>query len=393
MSRVARLGVFVVVTLAILAVGVFIIGSQKYLFHSTYQLKAKFDNVTGLAAGADVEVGGVHCGTVHSIEMPRNPGEQITVLIDLDKSTRAIVKHDSIASIQTEGLLGSQYLAISFGSTGQADVADGETIGSVAPLQMGDLLKKADVLLDGSQQAIENTTQITAHLSSVTAKVDRGQGTVGALVNDRQLYSNLEQSTSALQGTILQAKSGVTSFSENMEALKHNFLLRGYFKKRGYEDTAEITAYRASGLPKATPIKVFTFASKQLFSKEDSASLKNQHTLNASGEFLAQGKFGYAVIVVKAGMQGNTQKEQVLTEARATNVRAYLVDHFGFDDSRVKTLGLGKQSVSSEADPGGSVEILIYSEGTEAAPGDDAPPASAPVPAVSAQPANLPEAK
>jgi phospholipid/cholesterol/gamma-HCH transport system substrate-binding protein len=73
MSRVARLGLFIVATLAILATGVFIIGSQEYRFRSTYQLKAQFDNVAGLAAGADVRVGGVHSGTVESIALPHRP--------------------------------------------------------------------------------------------------------------------------------------------------------------------------------------------------------------------------------------------------------------------------------------------------------------------------------
>ena len=122
MSRVARLGVFIVVTLAVLAAGVFIVGSKEYLFRSTYQLKAQFDNVAGLADGADVQVGGVHSGTVHSIVLPNKPGEKVTVIMDLDKSTHEIIKQDSVASIETEGLLGNQYMAISFGSAGQAEV-------------------------------------------------------------------------------------------------------------------------------------------------------------------------------------------------------------------------------------------------------------------------------
>ena len=74
MSRPARLGAFIVATLAILAAGVFIVGSKQYLFTSTYRLKTKFDNVAGLAIGADVRVGGVHSGTVHSIELPHTAG-------------------------------------------------------------------------------------------------------------------------------------------------------------------------------------------------------------------------------------------------------------------------------------------------------------------------------
>ena len=64
MSRAARLGAFIVATLAILVGGVFIIGGKQYLFSSTYRLTAQFDNVAGLDAGGDVRVGGVHSGTV-----------------------------------------------------------------------------------------------------------------------------------------------------------------------------------------------------------------------------------------------------------------------------------------------------------------------------------------
>jgi len=57
MSRVARLGAFIIVTLVVFAAGIFIIGSKEYLFSSTYQVKAQFDNVVGLAEGAEVQVG------------------------------------------------------------------------------------------------------------------------------------------------------------------------------------------------------------------------------------------------------------------------------------------------------------------------------------------------
>src|SRR5271163_938639 len=201
MSRAARLGAFIVATMAILIAGIFIIGSKQYLFSSTYQLKAQFDNVVGLDAGADVRVGGVHSGTVSSIVLPHKPGEKVTVVMDLAKSTHEVIKQDSVATIETEGLLGNQYMAISFGSPGMADVRDGDTIASQPPLEMSDLLQKASGLLDGSQQAIQNATRATANLASISGKVNDGQGTAGALVNDKQLYSNLEQTTSTMQNT------------------------------------------------------------------------------------------------------------------------------------------------------------------------------------------------
>jgi phospholipid/cholesterol/gamma-HCH transport system substrate-binding protein len=377
MSRVARLGAFIVVTLAILAAGVFIIGSKEYLFQSTYKLKAQFDNVAGLAAGADVQVGGVHSGTVQSIELPHKPGEKVMVLMNLDKSTHEVIKQDSVASIQTEGLLGNQFVAISFGSAGQGEVKDGETIESEAPLVMADMLKKASAMLDSSQQAIQNATQATAHLNSVTSKIDSGQGTVGALVNDKQLYQNLQQSTATLNTTMIQAQAGATDFQENMEALKHNFLLSGYFKKRGYEDSAALAANKIGGLPTGTPSKAFTFTAKQLFDARDSAKLKDQKSLNAGGEFLAQNPFGVAVVVASMGNEGDTQKDLLLTEARAMVVREYLVENFGFDDSQLKTLGLGKQTGATLDADWGSIQILIFPAGTEV-PVDKLPPATSP---------------
>jgi phospholipid/cholesterol/gamma-HCH transport system substrate-binding protein len=368
MSRAARLGAFIVVTMAILVTGVFIIGSKQYLFTSTYRLKAQFDNVVGLDAGADVRVGGVHSGTVSSIELPHKPGEKVTVVMDLGKSTHEIIKRDSVATIETEGLLGNQYLAISFGSAGTADVRNGDTIASEPPLEMSDLLQKASGLLDGSQQAIQNATKATANLSSISAKIDQGQGTVGALVNNKQLYNNLEQTTSTMNNTMLQAQAGVTDFQENMEALKHNFFLRGYFKNRGYEDSAELAKDEIDHLPQGTPVKEFTFSAKQLFDKQDSAKLKNQKSLNAGGEFLANNQFGFAVIVASAGMEGDTQKDLVLTEARAMVVREYLVENFGFDDSQLKTLGMGKQTTASPDAGWGTVQIVIYPAGTEIPP-------------------------
>jgi phospholipid/cholesterol/gamma-HCH transport system substrate-binding protein len=87
---------------------------------------------------------------------------------------------------------------------------------------MADMLKKADGILDNAQE-------VTAHLNSVSAKIDSGQGTVGALVNDKQLYNNLAQTTATLHETTIHAQAGVTDFQENMEALKHNFSIKRLF--------------------------------------------------------------------------------------------------------------------------------------------------------------------
>jgi phospholipid/cholesterol/gamma-HCH transport system substrate-binding protein len=365
MSRAARLGAFILATLAILAIGIFIIGNKKYLFSDTYQIKAQFSNVVGLDVGAETRVGGVHRGTVHSIELPHDPTGKITVVMDMDSSTHDIVKKDSIASIETEGLLGNEYMAISFGTAGAGNVHDGDTITSQAPLEMADLMKKADGILDSSQDAMKSVTKATANISSITTKVDSGQGTIGALINDRQVYDHLDQTMAGMHDTIVQAQAGVTDFQENMEALKHNFFVRGYFKNRGYEDSSELAKDQIATLPTAAPLKTFTIDAKQLFDKQASAKLKNQKVLTAAGDFLSENDFGAAVIVAYTSMEGDTAKDLVLTQGRALVVREYLVENFSFDDTRVKTLGVGKKSDVSPATGWGAVQIVIYPPGTE----------------------------
>jgi len=365
MSRAARLGAFIIATLAILAAGVFIIGSKQYLFSPTYRLKAQFATVVGLDSGAEVRIAGVHTGTVREIDLPSKPTDKVTVLMDLERSTHAIVKQDSMASIETEGLLGNEYIAISFGSAQAANVKDDDMIGSEPPLVIADLMKKADGILVTSQAALNNVTVVTANLSSISAKINQGEGTIGALVNDKKVYTQLDETTAGLRDTVNHAQAGVTAFQENMEAMKQNFLVRGFFKKRGYESSSDLEKNEIAKLPDSAPLKSFAFDSKKLFDKADTAKPKNEKSLRAAGEFLADTEFGVAVVVVSAGMTGDEQKDLVLTQARAMVVRDYLVNNFSFDDTQLKTLGRGKGKSDTPDSGWGTVEIIVYPADTE----------------------------
>jgi len=344
MSQAFRLGLFIVAALAVLVIAVFLIGSRESLFQSTYQLRAEFQNVAGLSDGADVRVGGLHQGTVKRIQLPKQPDGKVTVTMDLQKATREVLKKDSVAAIKSEGLIGDKYVEISFGSDGGIQLKDGDTIATEPPLDVSNLVKKADQLLDSAQSAVTNLDGTASNLKSVSAKIDAGKGTVGALINDRTIYD--------------KASAGATALNEDMEALKHNFLLRGFFKNRGYEDAADLKKDALSHLPAGTPIKTFDYDGRAIFDKPDQAKLKNQKALKEAGDYLQASKFGLAVVVVSVGMKGESDKDRVLSEGRATAVREYLAKNFRLDDTRIKTLGLGK---TSDADDSGKVEILVYS--------------------------------
>src|SRR3981189_917198 len=150
MSKTFRLGLFIVATLLILAVGVFLVGRQESRFLRPYQDKAAFQYVVGFNEGAGVRVGGIHKGVVRRIDLPDNPDGKIMVVMDLESATQRIVKKDSVAAIKAEGLLGDKYVEVSFGSSGAEPLKNGDTIASEPPLDISNLIKKADQILDTS---------------------------------------------------------------------------------------------------------------------------------------------------------------------------------------------------------------------------------------------------
>lgn len=231
-------------------------------------------NVSGLSESADVRVGGIHEETVRSILLPNFPNGKGTVVVDLRNETQAIVKNESIAAIQPEGLLGYKFVKISFGSVDAQELKDGDEIESKPPFEISELFDKANQVLNTSQGALEK---------SITGKINARKGTPGKPVNDTTPYQQATQRAAAVY--------------EDADALKGNFFVRGFFKNRRYTDPAEITNYAISQLPGQQPVQRFVFDAKKLFKKSDEAKLRNQKMLKEVGQYLHSESFGLAVIM------------------------------------------------------------------------------------------------
>jgi phospholipid/cholesterol/gamma-HCH transport system substrate-binding protein len=351
MSKAFWVGIFIAGTLLILAGGVFLIGRKEFLFGSTYRLKAEFSNVVGLVQGAEVRIGGVRQGTVGNIALPKKPGDKVMVTVALNSATKNIIKRDSTAAIKSEGLLGSKYVEVSFGSNNAEQLRDGDTIASEPPLDISDLIETSGQVLGSARNAMQN-------IESITGKVDQGEGTIGSLINDKRMYNQASAATA-------QAQAGAMAFDENMQALSHNFLLKGFFNRRGYENSADLTRYAISQLPAGSSIEKFVYAGDAIFDKMDNAKLKNKKALTVAGKYLEANAFGMAVVAGYSGMKGDSEKNKVLMQARTMVVREYLVQNFKLDDARLVTIGMGE---SKESGDSGRIEILIYPVKATASP-------------------------
>jgi len=82
---------------------------------SSYQLKAEFDNVSGVKKGASVQVAGVVVGSVEDIGL--DPENYAVLTMDIAKSVKVPI--DSIASVKSQGIIGDKYIQISLGGDGE----------------------------------------------------------------------------------------------------------------------------------------------------------------------------------------------------------------------------------------------------------------------------------
>jgi phospholipid/cholesterol/gamma-HCH transport system substrate-binding protein len=362
MKKMALLGLFIFGAMLILFAGVFVIGNQQRMFTRSYHLRAEFPTVSGLLSGAEVRVGGVRKGTVDEIRLPSQPGGKVLVSMSLDQSTRNLVKQDSMAAIETEGLLGNKFMAVSFGSPEATGVKDWETIASVVPLDVSDLFKKTSDIMDTTHSTMKHFETTSAHVAAIATRIDRGDGSVGAMLNERTLYDEINATSGEARKTVVQARVGVTAFAENMQALKQNILFRGYFKDRGYLNAAELTKWEIDKIPDSVPLKKFVFSAGDLFEKPETVKLKDKKRLNEVGAYLATNPFGLVLVQAFSSQAGEHEENLVLTQAQAMVVRDYLADKFEFDDTKLKTKGMGEVEITQ---PGRThwIEISVYAPG------------------------------
>ncbi len=299
----AKLGIFIFLGSVLLVILIFLLGNKDQLFTSTFTIKAYFQNTEGLRNGAPVRFGGIDVGAVKSISIVNDTTGRVEVSMRIKSDVKRFIKKDSRASIETEGLVGNKVVMVSMGSESSDEVSDGGFILSKEPLTFADIIAE-------TQGIMAYTKDMTKSLADILQKVSSGQGTIGKIIYDDQLYNaatsltkSADESMTSLTGdmkqviglfdelgqgvkdvvanvnsivtridTVLQgvsegrgllgslvsdkgkegkslnkilenlvvvsedAKTSASRLAENMEALKHNWLFKGYFEERGYWD-------------------------------------------------------------------------------------------------------------------------------------------------------------
>jgi phospholipid/cholesterol/gamma-HCH transport system substrate-binding protein len=305
-------GAFVVIGALLFTVVLFMIGERRNLFADRFTVYTEYATVGQLQTGAIVRVSGLDAGEVTELQVPSMPSQKFRVKMLIREDLHHLIRTDSLATTQTEGLVGAVFVNIGGGTDQAPVVREGGTIPSREPFLISDLLQQAsdtvslvnetvtdlrgdletavkqialtsedahalleDIRPDLSAIA-RSGAKISADTQNLVASINSGQGTIGKLIKDDTLYqrareiadqaqvvmTNVRQVTeearkaiadvrssdgpaqglmSDMRSTLTQAREATADLADNMEALKHNFLLRGFFNRRGYFDLDAIS--------------------------------------------------------------------------------------------------------------------------------------------------------
>jgi phospholipid/cholesterol/gamma-HCH transport system substrate-binding protein len=212
-----RIGLFITVGIAILVVTIFLLGEKSELFRSTFDVKAYFKDIQGLRSGAIVRLSGIDIGSVKRIQIVSDTTGRVEVTIKLVSSIKRFIKTDTKASIETEGLVGNKVVVLKIGSNLAEEVNDGGIIKTDEPLGFSAILVE-------TQGIMQYTKEMTKDLAEIIGRVNRGEGSIGKLLKDEQLYNDAKQLTQSADQSlknITDKVAGVTDlFAELGEGVK-----------------------------------------------------------------------------------------------------------------------------------------------------------------------------
>lgn len=193
-----KVGLFVILGVTCLVLGVYFIGNKKNLFGSNMHIRAMFRDVSGLQTGNNVRFSGITVGTVENITIVNDSTIEVNMLID--KKAGAFIRKDSRASIGTDGLMGSRLVNISSGSASSRPVRSGDAIIGLEPVQMDEMLQ---VLAESNR----NISGITSDIKRITTEIHSGKGPAWKLLADSALANKLDAAITHLERTTAHAES------------------------------------------------------------------------------------------------------------------------------------------------------------------------------------------
>ena len=438
-SKLAGAGAFVAVGLLLFTIGLFMIGERRMLFDDRFEVFTEFSKLGQLQVGAVVRVAGADAGEVTDIQIPQSPSGRFRVRMEVREELHGLVRTDSVAATQTEGLVGALFVNIGAGTEGAPQVAEGGTIPSREPYSIADLLAQMSETVSMVNETVEdlrgdvekavqqvaltaedahalvedlrpditamvrNGSRIAADAQALVADIQAGKGTFGRLLKDDALYDRAEEIAAEardvvvnlkavseeargaiadfrskegpaqglladMRVTVGQAREAVSDLADNMEAMKRNFLFRGYFNRRGYFDLDAIAPvdYRSGVLENGNrrAMRIW-LAADGLFERlpDGGERLSEEGRARIDSAMSAYLKYvpSYPLVVEGYATQGTKDERFRAAQAWAGMVREYVLQRFDLVPQATGYISLGNDAQGSPTGgPWDGVAIALF---------------------------------
>src|SRR3989338_3394078 len=226
-----KVGIFVFVGVFLAMVIIFTLGSKKQLFMREYTLVTYFQDISGLRVGAQVQLAGLGVVMVDRVALGEGlEDKRVQVRLSINKEFQDRIRGDSIATITTQGLLGDKFVALSLGSPDQEILKDGDLLKSEERPSIYSIAEKGGAIMENISGAAKSVSKVldelqlgkgllhtliyedkdrpvaadvaavtselkvaSKELRQILSKVNKGEGTVGAFLQDPSLYYDIRR--------------------------------------------------------------------------------------------------------------------------------------------------------------------------------------------------------
>lgn len=243
-QQAARVGLFFLLGLALIWVTFETLSGGKVFKDKGYTVIAGFETLKSLKPGDEVRMAGVKIGEVQKTQLA---GRRAEAILRIDSDVH--IKSDAVATIAMQGLIGTNTISIDLGSVNAGDLAPGAEIHTkesadlnTVMTQIGDLGKKLEASLGSLGSALtgdgkggpglvqkidrlvtDNKEKVDAtmtNLQQITEKVNKGDGTLGRLINDPKIHDELVATIGEIKTSAAEAKTFMANAQGIIEQVK-----------------------------------------------------------------------------------------------------------------------------------------------------------------------------
>jgi phospholipid/cholesterol/gamma-HCH transport system substrate-binding protein len=209
-KRPVIVGLFVFIGIIFLILGILAIGNLNETFKRKIEVVTVFDDVSGLQKGNNIWFSGVKIGIIKNLEFFAD--RKVKVIMNVDDKAVPYIHKDAFVKLSTDGLIGNKILIIYGGTSLSPEIEEGDTLGVEKTFTSEDMINTL-------QENNKNLLAITSDFKLISGRLANGEGTVGKLLNDDAVYTQLDAASRSLQKAAARAETLIASLATFSEGL------------------------------------------------------------------------------------------------------------------------------------------------------------------------------